>query len=166
MAYTQYDSESKLADAFDAMFDYVVANPGAKAGAPEFSYILTQRQMDEVNRVCAANGWPTINCYGIHIDVNAIQHPIDSRRYKDGISDNEIKAIIRRAYSPRSIVRENRHPDHPHQALIFNTHQKVKIGRTAYHGMAIIEIRTDGAKNYLAPVTCYHATEAKVRAIK
>lgn len=169
MPFTQYDSELRLAEAFDALFDFVAgmsASDSTASVAPEFTYLLTQRQLDEVNRICEASGWPIINCWGIHIDINAIRHPIDARSYKDSIGHDEIKAIIRKAYSPRSMIRRNKHASHDHQALIFNTHQKIKIGSTSYHGMAVLEVRTQGARNYLAPVTCYHATEAKVRAIK
>lgn len=137
---------------------------GAKASdAPIFSYLLTQKQRDEIDRVCAANRWPRINCAGILIDVNAIKHPLETRRYKDVVTDDEIKAIIIKSYSPRSLIRVNR--DRGQQALILNTHQKIKVGGTTYHAMAVLQIKSDGARNYLAPVTCYHATEAKVRAI-
>ena len=169
MEIPSFKAEIQLADAFDALFDFIAAMPATGASpdqAPIFSYLLTQRQMDEVNRVCAAKGWPLINCQGICIDINAIEHPLDARRQKDGLNDAQIKEIIRKAYSPRSLVRVNNHVSHDQQALIFNTHQKVIVGATSYHGMAVVEVRSDGARNYLAPVTCFHANEAKVRAIK
>lgn len=155
MEIPSFKSETQLADAFDALFDFVAAMPTTGAPpeeAPIFSYLLTQRQMDQVNRVCTSKGWPLINCQGICIDINTIGHPLYARRQKDGLSDAQIKAVIRKAYSPRSSVRVNNHADHDQQALIFNTHQKVVIGATSYHGMAVVEVRSDGARNYLASV--------------
>ena len=167
MAFTAYQSELCLAAAFDALFDFVIAVHNGQANAvdaPVFTYLLTPKQRAEIDRVCTENNWPLINCPGILIDVNAIWHPIEARRAKDRLADTAIREIIRKAYSPRSMVRTNR--EHGEQALIFNTHQKIVIGSSAYHGLAVLEIRSDGPTNYLAPVTCYHATEAKVRAIK
>lgn len=160
-------SEQHIADAFNALFDYVVALPPGNAGldAPIFSYLLTPKQKFEIDNVCIQNGWPMINCIGILIDLEAIRHPLGTRRAKDRITDDEIKRIIATAYSPKSIVRANR--DHGKQALMLNNQRKVPIGKggAVFFGMAVLEIKTDGARNYLAPVTCYHANEAKSRAI-
>ncbi|WP_431769091.1 hypothetical protein, partial [Xanthomonas campestris] len=48
------------AHAFKALFDFVVSMDatGAKdEEAPAFSYILTPKQVDEIDRVCDANQW-------------------------------------------------------------------------------------------------------------
>lgn len=160
-------SEKHIADAFNALFDYVVLLPPGSAvhDAPIFSYLLTPKQKSEIDRVCIENGWPIVNCIGILIDVEAIRHPLATRRAKDRITDDEIKRIIAAAYSPKSLVKANR--NHNQQALILNNQRKVPVGKggTVFYGMAVLEIRTDGARNYLAPVTCYHASEAKSRAI-
>jgi hypothetical protein len=160
-------SEQHIADAFNALFDYVVALPLGSAGldAPIFSFLLTPKQKFEIDKVCTENKWPMINCIGILIDLVAIRHPLGTRRAKDGITNDEIKRIIATAYSPRSIVRANR--NHGQQALMLNNQRKVPIGKggTVFFGMAVLEIKTDGARNYLTPVTCYHANEAKSRAI-
>ena len=170
-----FESEKLLAHAFKALFDFVVSMDatGAKdEEAPAFSYILTPKQVDEIDRVCDANQWQKITTHGIEIGVSAIQHVLKARRLKDEITDAEILEIIAKAYSPRSLLRQNR--DHGQQSLIFNTHQKVKVGNTAFHGLAVLELKTEvigiGAnakvRTYLAPVTCYHANEAKIRAIQ
>lgn len=160
-------SEQHIADAFNALFDYVVALPPGSAGedAPIFSYLLTPKQKYEIDKACTENGWLMINCVGILIDLEAIRHPLGTRRVKDGITNDEIKRIIAAAYSPKSIVRANR--NHGQQALMLNNQRKVPIGNegSVFFGMAVLEIKTDGTRNYLAPVTCYHANEAKSRAI-
>lgn len=160
-------SEQWLADAFAALFDFVLALPtsGANpADAPCFTYLLTQKQRDEIDRVCVQHGWPMINCPGILIDVDSIRHPLGTRQAKDGVTDGEVKLMLTKSYSHRSLVRANRGRDQ--QAIILNNQQSIRVGGDAFHAMAILEIKSDGLRNYLAPVTCYHANEAKVRAIQ
>ncbi|MEB1944061.1 hypothetical protein [Xanthomonas campestris] len=53
-----FESEKLLAQAFKALFDFVVSMDatGAKdEEAPAFSYNLTPKQVDEIDRVCDAN---------------------------------------------------------------------------------------------------------------
>ncbi|KGK63962.1 hypothetical protein [Xanthomonas citri] len=170
-----FESEKLLAQAFKALFDFVVSMDAMEAKdeeAPAFSYMLTPKQVDDIDRVCDANQWPKITTHGIEIGVKAIQHVLTARRDKDGITDAEILEVITKAYSPRSLLRENR--KYGQQSLIFNTHQKVKVGNTAFHGLAVLELKTEvigtGAhakvRRYLAPITCYHANEDKIRSIQ
>lgn len=170
---TPAKAEVLLAQAFEALFNFVVAmhiSGKKERDAPVFSLLLAPKQIDEVNRVCDANNWPKITTHGIEINVQAVRHALEARRHKDQISDEEILEILTKAYHPRSLVRSNRNDgnrvQHERQSLLFNTHQKVKVGNTMFHGLAVLQLKTEGARTYLAPVTCYHATEAKIRAIK
>ncbi|MGE6334621.1 hypothetical protein [Stenotrophomonas sp. NPDC077659] len=104
--------------------------------------------------------------------VEDVRHILDARSKKDGLNAEQIGTIVAKAYSPKSLVIPNpptedssttRRSDQ--QSLMLNTQQKVTIGSTKYYGVAVLEIRAEGARRYLAPVTCYHATEAKKRRI-
>jgi len=43
--------------------------------------------------------------------------------------------------------------------------RKVLVGKTRYQAVAVIKVCQGGARKYLAPITVFHATEAKVRSI-
>lgn len=142
------------------------------ADASAFAYLLTPKQADEIDRVCDENRWERVNCYAIMIKPGYIRHVIAARKDKDGLSKAEIATIVAKAYSPRSLLRFNppsgeasndRRSDR--QSVILNTQQKVLLRGTPYYATAILEIRIEGSRRYLAPVTCYHATEAKKRRI-
>lgn len=157
-----YQNELLLAQAFKALVVYVAAgNPAA--AAPAFTYLLSNKQFDEIRRMCIRNGWPVINCRGILIDHAAVAHPLQTRRNKDRCSELEIADILSKAYCPRSVVRENGRQGL--QAIVLNAHQRITIGADCYYCLAIVELRSNGARNYLAPVTAYHATEAKKRSL-
>jgi hypothetical protein len=137
-----------------------------------FAYLLTPKQADEIDRVCDENRWERVNCYAIMIKPGYIRHVLAARKDKDGLSVAEIAAVVAKAYSPRSLLRINppsgetsndRRRDR--QSVILNTQQKVLLRGTPYYATAILEIRIEGCRRYLAPVTCYHATEAKKRRI-
>jgi hypothetical protein len=175
MTYSIIQAEANLAKAFDALFTFVstMAQTGAtEADAPTFTYVMTQKQMDELGRVCTAQSWPIVNCPGILISVDAVMHPIHTRQAKDGCTSDEVKTLITKAYSHRSIVRVNRYRGQ--EGIFLNTQQKVIVGGATYYAMAILKIESEpsavplynGTRNYLAPVTVYHANEAKKRAIE
>ncbi len=43
-----------------------------------------------------------------------------------------------------------------------NSFQAIKLGKQKYFGMAFLQV----SENDVAPVTAYHASEAKIKAIK
>lgn len=140
--------------------------------APALAYCLTPKQCDDMDRVCDENGWERINCYAVMINPSDIRHVLSSRSKKDNLDCAQIAEIVAKAYSPRSLVRRNpptidaateRRSDQ--QSVMLNTHQKFKLDGTAYYATAVLEIRVSGSRRYLAPVTCYHVTEAKKRKI-
>jgi len=157
-----YQCELALAAAFQALVAHV-AGGKPSATAPAFTYLMTPKQFDTVRRICDRQGWPIPNCRGILIDADAVQHPLEQRAIKDGCSRAEVEDILVKAYCPHSVVRINR--ERGRQAIMLNAHQRVKVGACSLYGFAIVELKTAGLKNYLAPVTAYHASEAKRRAL-
>lgn len=124
-----------------------------------------------MDRVCDENGWERLNCYAVMVNAPDIRHVLNSRKTKDGLYSEQIADIVAKAYSPRSLIRHNppsigcaeRTSDQ--QSIMLNTQQKLNLDGSAYYATAILDIRVDGSRRYLAPVTCYHATEAKKRKI-
>ena len=169
------EAEQKLADRFKTLVAFVATQPTSglpDSEAPVFGYLLTSKQCDEMDRLCDANGWLRLTSYGVMFSVEDVRHIIDARSTKDGLNAEQIGTIVAKAYSPKSLVIPNpptedssttRRSDQ--QSLMLNTQQKITIGTTKYYGVAVLEIKAEGARRYLAPVTCYHATEAKKRRI-
>lgn len=131
---------------------------------PAFSYLLTPKQFDRVRKICKEKGWDVPNQRGVLIDLEAVAHPLDARMTKDQCTVEEVVEILLAAYSPQSQVGLNK-PKHL-QAIVFNTRQKVRIGKASFYAVAVVRIRVEGGRKYLAPVTAYHATEAKIRSIR
>lgn len=132
--------------------------------APIFTYLMTPKQFDRIKKICMQNKWAVPNVRGILIDLEAVAHPLDSRSSKDQCTPDEALAILVSAYSAYSEIGMNK-PKHA-QAIVFNTKRKVQVGNTKYAALAVVEVCVEGGRKYLAPVTAYHATEAKIRNIK
>lgn len=121
------------------------------AHAPAFSYLLTPKQCDDVDRVCDENGWLRLNCYAVMHDPGEIRHVLDARKQKDGLMCSEIEELLAKAYSPRSLMRCNppggsdaapRRSEQ--QSVMLNAHQKLYIRGTPYYATAVLEIRVSG----------------------
>ncbi|MFJ4063964.1 hypothetical protein ACIPW4_01550 [Pseudomonas sp. NPDC089996] len=169
MGSSQLPGQSALQDSFIALVEIALARrsvPGHgenDEGVPVFSYVLTPKQFDRVRKICREKGWDLPNQRGILMDLEAIAHPLDARVTKDRCTVAEVLDILLAAYSPQSQVGLNK-PKHA-QAIVFNTRQKVRIGKASFYAVAVVKIRVEGGRKYLAPVTAYHATEAKIRNI-
>jgi hypothetical protein len=165
---TQMGDDS-LAEAFSELVNVVVSMKQAGVALshvtepPVFTYLLTPKQFDRVRKICRENQWPQPKCRGILIDLEAVAHPLEARGDKDGCTPADVIAILTNAYCVYSTVHMNK--QHA-QAILLNTGRKVKVGIGSYYAMAIIEVRNAGGITYLAPVTAYHATEAKIRKIR
>lgn len=161
--------DQSLAEAFRELMVQVIAMRNAglpirqAQHAAEFTYLLTQKQFDRITRICRQKQWPVPNCRGIHIDLQAIAHPLDARESKDNCSPEEAIQILINAYSSFSQVGLNK-PKHT-EGILFNTGRKVKVGQGSYYALAVVRICEERGRKYLAPVTAYHATEAKIRNI-
>lgn len=170
MQNSQLPRRSALQDAFIALVEIaLVRRRSADHGTndevvPAFSYLLTPKQFDRVRKICKEKGWDVPNQRGVLIDLEAVAHPLDARMTKDQCTVEEVVEILLAAYSPQSQVGLNK-PKHL-QAIVFNTRQKVRIGKASFYAVAVVRIRVEGGRKYLAPVTAYHATEAKIRSIR
>lgn len=131
--------------------------------APTFTYLMTPKQFSRIRKICMENGWSVPNLCGIQIDLETVSHPLESRAKKNNCSDEEVLSILIAAYSPYSQVGMNR-PKNA-QGIFFNTGRKVQVGKTKYVAVAIMKVDVEGKKVRLAPVTAYHATDAKIRGI-
>ncbi|MCQ9425584.1 hypothetical protein NRB16_18875 [Pseudomonas sp. LJDD11] len=162
--------DDSLADAFRELMNAVINMREAGVDlnqvqhAPEFTYLLTPKQFDRIKRICREKGWPEPNQRGILMDLQAIAHPLDARETKDHCTSEEALQILVNAYCAYSQVGLNK-PKHA-QGILFNTGRKVSIGRGSYYALAVVKVCEDGVRRYLAPVTAYHATEAKIRKIR
>lgn len=166
----QKRGDESLASAFRELMDVVISmrNAGVSLNqvqhAPEFTYLMTPKQFDRIRRICRENKWPQPNCRGILIDLQAVAHPLESRETKDHCTPEEALAILVNAYCIYSEVGMNR-PKHS-QAIFFNTARKVRVGKGDFYALAVVKVCEAGGRRYLAPVTAYHATEAKIRNIR
>mgnify|MGYP003648105503 CR=1 FL=1 len=166
---TQLGDES-LANAFRELMEVVInmREMGVELKqvqhAPEFTYLLTPKQFDRIKRLCREKGWLVPNQRGILIDLHAIAHPLDSRESKDNCTPEEALQILINAYCAYSQIGLNK-PKYA-QSIIFNTGRKVRVGQTSYYALAVVKVCEEGPRRYLAPVTAYHATEAKLRNIR
>lgn len=165
---TQRGDES-LADAFRELMDVVLSmrNAGVSLSqvqhAPEFTYLMTPKQFDRIKRICREKNWPVPNRRGILIDLQAVSHPLDARESKDNCTPAEALEILVNAYCAYSQVGLNK-PKNA-QGIMFNTGRRVKVGTGNYYALAVVKVCQEGGIKYLAPVTAYHATEAKIRSI-
>lgn len=158
-----------MQDAFIALVEIALARRCSSdhrvydEAVPAFSYLLTPKQFDRVRKICKERGWDVPNQRGVLIDLEAVAHPLDARMTKDRCTVAQVLDILLAAYSPQSQVGLNK-PKHA-QAIVFNTRQKVRIGKASFYAVAVVKIRVEEGRKYLAPVTAYHATEAKIRNI-
>lgn len=161
--------DATVAQAFRALIDHALRleQEGLRldqAGhVSEFTYLLTAKQFDRVRKICRQQHWPEPNCRGIRFDLEAIRHSLLARQMKDGCTVDEVLEILTSAYCSQSQVGLNK-PKHS-QMMMFSGGRKVQVGKTRYQAVAVIKVRQEGARKYLAPVTAFHATEAKVRSI-
>lgn len=129
--------------------------------APLFTYIMTNKQFNELNVICRRNGWPPQTNRGITFYPHVIKHILTSRTGKDRLTWPEVAEIISAALNSRSAVVLKR--DYNQQVIVLNSVDVLRIGRTKekFRGALIVEVSI----NDLAPITAYHANEAKVRTI-
>ena len=102
---------------------------------------------------------------GIHITLASVQHVFSARKKKDKSSNQFVAQILELAYHDLSQVKANRL--HAEQALMLNAAHRLFLDGQKFHAVAIVAIEEDvlTGRKYLAPVTAYHATEAKIRGI-
>jgi len=127
---------------------------------PLFTYLLTKKQFNQINRICHAEGWPRQTNPGITVYPHHIKHVLTSRA-KDGLSWVQVSQILCAAFCTHSEIALNK--DRDMQGVILNSVDRLTIvSGQKHYGMAILQV----SENDLAPVTAYHASEAKIKAIK
>lgn len=134
--------------------------PAEEWDRPLFTYLMTRKQLAQLNRICHAEGWPRQTCPGITLYPHHIKHVLTSRS-GDGLNWVQVAELLCAAYCTRSEISLNK--DRNMQGVILNAVEKLAtIKGQKYFGMAIVQV----SENDLAPVTAYHATEAKIKAIQ
>lgn len=127
---------------------------------PLFTYMLTKRQFNQLNVICHDEGWPRQTCPGITIYPHHISHVLTSRA-KDGLNWVQVAELLSASFCTRSEIAANKGRNM--QGVILNAVEKLTtVTGQKYFGMAVLQV----SENDLAPVTAYHATEAKIKAIK
>ncbi|MDF2780033.1 hypothetical protein [Pseudescherichia sp.] len=150
---------------FYTQWVYSIASAGQKImqdewDRPLFSYLLTKKQLNQLNVICKNHGWPHQTCQGITIYPRYIQHILTSRA-RDGLNWIQVAELISASFCTCSEIALNK--DRNMQSVMLNASKRLSsIRGQAYYGMAILQV----SENDLAPVTAYHATEAKIKAIK
>lgn len=161
--------DSSLADAFRSLIHQVIAigassTPRQKhVQLAEFTYLMTDKQFDRIRSICMKRGWPIPNCRGIHIDREAVAHPLRTRMQKDSCTVEEVLQILICAYCGYSEIGLNK-PKHA-QGIIFNRGRSVRVGGGHYRALAVFRLCEVRGRRFLAPVTAFHTTDAKIRKI-
>lgn len=131
--------------------------------APVFSYLLSPKQYAQVRQLASEEGWPVPNCRGILIDLNAINHPRESRA-KESVSAQQTAEILKVVYGKFSRLGVNKKYDK--QALIFNSGKALNWNGTNYYAVAVLVVDEKDGRVFLRPVTAYHSTDAKIKKIR
>jgi len=129
--------------------------------APLFTYLMTNKQFNELNVICGRYHWPLPANRGITFFPHVIKHILTARSGKDQLTWQQCAALLAASLSSRSSIAVQK--NHDQQVIVLNSMEVLRIGRTQekYRGMLIVEVTI----NDLAPITAYHASEAKSLAI-
>lgn len=132
---------------------------------PEFSYLMTPKQLDGVRKYCRQKGIAAPKRRDIHITGVLIKHVIESRSNKDSLSNGEIAQLLFYAFNKGAVIADNR--KYGNQAIIFNAQKVLRIQGQVFNAAAIIKVENEnGDQGSIVPITAYHATERKVRGFK
>ncbi|EDT2962897.1 hypothetical protein LSB85_004689 [Salmonella enterica] len=126
---------------------------------PLLTYLMTKKQFNQLNNLCQRNGWPRQERPGITIYPHHLQHVLSSRS-KDGLDWKMVSNVLSASFCTHSEVALNKGRNQ--QGIILNSFQAIRLGKEKYYGMVILQV----SEKDLAPVTAYHASEAKIKAIK
>ncbi|MCU6401185.1 hypothetical protein KW811_22125 [Enterobacter quasiroggenkampii] len=146
---------TELADAMDEK-----GLPQDVWDTPCFTYLLTKKQFNQMKVLCQRNGWNVPTSPAVPITWAMFKHVLSARTSKDKLRWQECAEILATAFSVQSNVFVNR--DYSQQTIVLNAVKRIRVGGAGFFAMAIVEV----SENNLAPVTAYHATEAKCKAIQ
>lgn len=144
-----------FAEQVDAMGDDTI--PKEVWDTPCFTYILTKRQFNQMKVICQKNDWRIPTSPAVPITWAMFRHVLNARNKKDKLSWQDCAAILSAAFSVQSHVFVNR--DYNEQTVVLNATRRIKVGGAGFFALAIVDV----SENKLAPVTAYHATEAKCK---
>lgn len=135
--------------------------PDEEWNEPFFTYLMTKKQFAQAKRICLAQGWPPLEHPGIPIRASFIAHVLKSRGGKDDLDLAQVIEVLISAFNKRSEI--YLWDENEQQGIMINASDKLKsIKSKTYYGTAILQ-----ATIYdLAPVTAYHATEAKITTVR
>ena len=137
---------------------------------PSFSYLLTRKQREAIDKICTREGWGKTQCGGVEINASTVNHILDSR-LAQGVSEEFVADILVAAYNQFSEVHVNKKykdDEIKEQAFFLNGIKKLKFNNATWNAVAVVaidNINKNGIRQ-LASVTAYHADEAKVRKIR
>lgn len=126
-----------------------------------FSYVLTKKQKNKIEKVCKDLGWPINNSKGVTVYVADIKHVLNARIKKDKYTWEQCAELMFLAYNPRSEMALNDHKEKNYQTFILNARDRFMVKDVAKYGGVILDV----SKNNLAQVTSYDASQAKVKKI-
>lgn len=124
-----------------------------------FSYLLSPKQANHLKKLCAQEGWEYPDNYAITIKSGFVKHLIKSRSGTDNLNYEEIKSILKAAFSPQSTISINRRYDE--QAVVINSQKRITVQGNTYYSAAFFEVGQE-----LINKTAYHMTFNKMEAIK
>lgn len=143
-----------------------------------FTYLLTKRQIEAIEKVCSAHSWTLPFCKGIEINASTVNHILDSR-LKDGVTSDFVAEVMIAAYNqfaeihvnknylPSNKNNNNQHNRTGEQAIFLNGIRKLSWRGAPWHAVAIVALDNivEGEKR-ISCITAYHADEKKIRGIR
>ena len=126
-----------------------------------FSYLLTNKQIANIKKICLKKGWPIPkNIQGITIKGHFIKHVLNSRVGKDNITPAECADILTKSFHKNGEIGVN--VRYKNQGIILNSKNRVEVQGNSRYSMAVFNVEDDN----LSPVTAYDADRAKINKIK
>jgi hypothetical protein len=137
---------------------------------PSFSYLLSKKQREKIDKICAAEGWAATECRGVEINASTVNHILDSR-LAQGVSEQFVADILVAAYNQFSEIHVNKKykdEENKEQAFFLNGIKKLQFANVTWNAVAVVAIDNFNVagERQLTSITAYHADEAKVRKIK
>ena len=122
-----------------------------------FSFILTPKQNDVLEKRFRYLLWPAPQCKAIEVTVKAVQHVFVSRTSKDGLTQQEIAGMMAAIFRKDSEVAVNHR--YTHQFHLINSRIKLKDGQFAIGCFQVSY--PQGLPTSIALETAYLAVPAK-----
>lgn len=163
---TTLGNSKALVDAFRELVDFVSAcGATSPLAAPNFSYLLTKKQLDAIRRICASQKWAPPKNRGIEIGTPFISHVLRARSIKDKVDAAFVALVLSRTFCAEGVIKFNQGDRHSNQAILLNATTSLPLNGSIFYGMAIFDVESKGGVVVMSPITAYHANSSKVRKI-